>query len=141
MAARCGLRSRRQRQPWRLAEGSQLDHPLGDAVETFVRSEDAERFIEAVCGDDPEPAGYLRPSCVSLAASFGSSARLPVWREGTTRRRVSTATSPTVADAWGGNTQSHGGRTSALPSPESTALISDDGPELASYLRIEERGE
>ena len=35
-------------------------HPLGDAVETFVRREDAERFIEEVWGDDPELASYLR---------------------------------------------------------------------------------
>jgi hypothetical protein len=28
--------------------------PLGDAIETFVRREDAERFIEEVRGDDPE---------------------------------------------------------------------------------------
>ncbi len=39
---------------------SSLDHPLGDAVETFIRREDAERFIEEVRGDDPELAGYLR---------------------------------------------------------------------------------
>jgi hypothetical protein len=28
--------------------------PLGDAIETFVRCEDAERFVEEVRGDDPE---------------------------------------------------------------------------------------
>jgi hypothetical protein len=39
---------------------SSLDHPLGDAVETFVWREDAERFIEEVRGDDPELASYLR---------------------------------------------------------------------------------
>ena len=39
---------------------STSDHPLGDAVETFIRREDAERFIEEVRGDDPELAGYLR---------------------------------------------------------------------------------
>jgi hypothetical protein len=33
---------------------------FGDAVETFVRREDAERFIEEVRGDDPEMASYLR---------------------------------------------------------------------------------
>jgi hypothetical protein len=32
---------------------SSLDHPLGDAVETLVRREDAERFIEEVRRDDP----------------------------------------------------------------------------------------
>jgi hypothetical protein len=39
---------------------SSPDHPLGDAVETFVRREDAERFIAEVRGDDPELASYLR---------------------------------------------------------------------------------
>ena len=32
----------------------------GDAVETFIRREDAERFIEEVRGDDPEVAAKLR---------------------------------------------------------------------------------
>jgi hypothetical protein len=36
------------------------DFPFGDAVETFVRREDAERFIEDVRGDDPELASRLR---------------------------------------------------------------------------------
>ena len=36
------------------------DFPLGDAVETFIRSEDAERFIEEVRGDEPEMAAKLR---------------------------------------------------------------------------------
>jgi hypothetical protein len=39
---------------------SSPDRPLGDAVETFVRREDAERFIDEVRGDDPDLAGYLR---------------------------------------------------------------------------------
>lgn len=39
---------------------SSLDHPLGDAIETFIRSEDAQRFIEEVRGDDPEIASFLR---------------------------------------------------------------------------------
>ena len=34
-------------------------HPREGAVETFVRREEAERFIEEVRGDDPELAGYL----------------------------------------------------------------------------------
>ena len=34
--------------------------PLGDSIETFVRREDAERFIEEVTGDDPELAKSLR---------------------------------------------------------------------------------
>ena len=33
---------------------SSPDHPPGDAIETFVRREDAEKFIEEVRGDDPE---------------------------------------------------------------------------------------
>jgi hypothetical protein len=36
------------------------DHPLGDAVATFVRREDAERSVEEVRGNDPELASYLR---------------------------------------------------------------------------------
>jgi hypothetical protein len=43
-----------------LGERCSVDHPLGDAVETFVRREEAERFIEEVRGDDPELASYLR---------------------------------------------------------------------------------
>ena len=39
---------------------SHRDHPLGDAVETFIRREDAERFIEEVRGDDPVVAAKLR---------------------------------------------------------------------------------
>jgi hypothetical protein len=34
--------------------------PLGDAIETFIRREDAERFVEEVRSDDPELASYLR---------------------------------------------------------------------------------
>src|SRR5262245_7917467 len=40
------------------------DFPLGDAIETFIRREDAERFIEEIravtAGDDPEAAAKLR---------------------------------------------------------------------------------
>jgi hypothetical protein len=32
----------------------------GDAMETFIRREDAERFIEEVRGDEPELASRLR---------------------------------------------------------------------------------
>ena len=39
---------------------SSLDHPLGEAVETFIRRQDAERFIEEVRGDDPQIAAKLR---------------------------------------------------------------------------------
>jgi hypothetical protein len=34
---------------------SSPDHPLGDAIETFLRREDAERFIAEVRSDDPDP--------------------------------------------------------------------------------------
>ena len=36
------------------------DFPLGDAVETLIRREDAERFIEGVRDDEPEIAAKLR---------------------------------------------------------------------------------
>ena len=36
------------------------DFPLGDALEVFIRREDAERFVEEVRGDDPEVAAKLR---------------------------------------------------------------------------------
>jgi hypothetical protein len=36
------------------------DFPLGDAVENFIRREDAERFIEEVRGDDPDLPSYVR---------------------------------------------------------------------------------
>ena len=39
---------------------SSLDQPLGDAIETFIRREDAKRFIEEVRGEDPDLARYLR---------------------------------------------------------------------------------
>jgi hypothetical protein len=43
--------------------------PLGYAVETFLRREDAERFIEAVMRDDPELARNLRIEERELSAS------------------------------------------------------------------------
>jgi hypothetical protein len=39
---------------------SSPQHPLSEAVELFVRREDAERFIEEVNNDEPELASYLR---------------------------------------------------------------------------------
>jgi hypothetical protein len=36
------------------------DFPLGDALEVFIRREDAERFVAEVPGDDPEVAAKLR---------------------------------------------------------------------------------
>ncbi|MDH4102867.1 MAG: hypothetical protein OEW52_04870 [Thermoleophilia bacterium] len=37
-------------------------HPLGDEVETFIRREEAERFIEEGRGDDPDHRTSRRPS-------------------------------------------------------------------------------
>jgi len=34
--------------------------PLGDALEVFVRREDAERFVDEVRSDEPELAAFLR---------------------------------------------------------------------------------
>ena len=36
------------------------DHPLGEAVDVLVRSDDAERFLDEVRRDDPELARHLR---------------------------------------------------------------------------------
>jgi hypothetical protein len=36
------------------------DFPLGVELETFIRRQDAERFVEKVRGDDPELASNLR---------------------------------------------------------------------------------
>lgn len=47
---------------------SSPDPALGDAVETFIRREDGERFVEEVRGDDPEFATYLRIEQRELAA-------------------------------------------------------------------------
>ena len=43
-----------------LDDRSSTTNPLGDAIDTFIRREDAERVIEEVRGDDPELAGHLR---------------------------------------------------------------------------------
>jgi hypothetical protein len=45
--------------------------PLGDAVETFLRREDAERFIEQVRSDDPEVAAKLRIEVRELGLEAG----------------------------------------------------------------------
>jgi hypothetical protein len=39
---------------------SRHDHPFGEAVDVFVRREDADRFIEEVRGDEPELAENVR---------------------------------------------------------------------------------
>jgi hypothetical protein len=39
---------------------SSPEHPLGEAVEVFIRREDAERFIDEVSNDEPQLASHLR---------------------------------------------------------------------------------
>ena len=51
------------------------DFPLGDALEVFIRREDAERFIAEVRGDDPEIAVKLRVEERELAAGGRRGAR------------------------------------------------------------------
>jgi hypothetical protein len=43
-----------------LDERSSSDHPLGEAVETLLRRDDAERFLAEVRSDEPELAAHLR---------------------------------------------------------------------------------
>jgi hypothetical protein len=47
---------------------SSLWHPLGWAVDTFLKREDAERFIEDVRRDEPALADALRIVMVELEA-------------------------------------------------------------------------
>ena len=46
------------------------DFPLGVELEVSIRPEDAERFIEEVCSDDPDLASYLRIEERDLEASW-----------------------------------------------------------------------
>jgi hypothetical protein len=39
---------------------SSPDHPVGDAIETFIRREDADQFIANAQRDDPQLAAHLR---------------------------------------------------------------------------------
>jgi hypothetical protein len=63
---------------------SSPDHPLGDAVETFVRREDAERFVEEVSGGDPRPVRHPTPpgACGHESGTFRLrlTACLECWR-------------------------------------------------------------
>lgn len=43
-----------------LDDRTSTSSPLGDAVDTFLRREDAERFVEDVRRDDPDLAQHLR---------------------------------------------------------------------------------
>jgi hypothetical protein len=47
---------------------SSPDHPIGDAVDVFVRREDAERFVEDVRRDDPELGSDVRIEELELEA-------------------------------------------------------------------------
>ena len=43
-----------------LDERSSPEPPLGDTIETFIRREDTEQFIEEVRSDEPELASFQR---------------------------------------------------------------------------------
>ena len=43
-----------------LDDRSSSDHPLGHAIDTLIRREDAERVIARVKRDDPQLASHLR---------------------------------------------------------------------------------
>jgi hypothetical protein len=70
-------------------ERSSPSHPLGDAVETFIRREDAELFVEEVRGDDPE----LAATCGSRSGSWRrvSGTEVPPKSQGPFLREPSTA--------------------------------------------------
>jgi hypothetical protein len=52
------------------------DFPLGDALEVFVRRDDAERFVEEVRGDDAELDRAKLLGRVAVAAPTDHLARL-----------------------------------------------------------------
>ena len=54
---------------------SSPDHPLGDAIETFIRREDAARIIEEVRGDERS----LRATCGSRSGSWRRAGRASLW--------------------------------------------------------------
>jgi hypothetical protein len=43
-----------------LDDRTNLEHPLGEALDVLLTRGDAERFIAEVRGDDAEPASHLR---------------------------------------------------------------------------------
>jgi hypothetical protein len=57
---------------------SSIGHPLGDTIETFVRCEDAERFVDEVRGDaelassQSAPFGLTRTSCCRQSDQRGT---------------------------------------------------------------------
>lgn len=54
-----------------LDERSSAAKPLGDAVETFIRSRDAERFVEEVQSDDPRSRRNKLRTTSELEAGAG----------------------------------------------------------------------
>ena len=50
------------------------DLPIGDTIETFIRREDAERFIEEIRNDDPVLAAKLQIEERELEAQDGRGA-------------------------------------------------------------------
>jgi hypothetical protein len=65
-----------------IVDSSSPAHVLGDAVDVFVRREDAERFIEEVRGDDPEIASYGSRSASSRRAGGTRRDWRLGWRDG-----------------------------------------------------------
>jgi hypothetical protein len=51
--------------------------PFGDAIDTFVRREDAERFVARVKRDDPQLASHLRVVERELEADGRNWTRIP----------------------------------------------------------------
>ena len=106
---------------------------FGDGIETFIRREDAERFIEEVHGDDPELASYLRVDERELHAGGvnpgASRTARPCFRVVVRReigRRIVSEAGPRVSGAAGG---AFGGRTE---SEACTAAVPDG---LSSPIR------
>jgi hypothetical protein len=66
---------------------SSPEHPVGEAVEVFIRREDAERFIDEVRGNEPEFAAH------HLRIESGSSRRRQVapFYPGCVRREFASA--------------------------------------------------
>lgn len=51
--------SLRLERPRRVGARHSIDFPPGDTIGTFIRHENAERFVEEVRGDEPELAAKL----------------------------------------------------------------------------------
>ncbi|HLA14108.1 MAG TPA: hypothetical protein VJZ25_03715 [Gemmatimonadaceae bacterium] len=118
---------------------SSPEHPLGDAVETFIRREDAERFIEAVRGDDPEPRELPEDRGARARGGPAGGQQIIVSKAEAKKLRDQVASSNRRADArcgTSGDTGSRGPEERSLNSPPTPTRNSMSS--LASYLRIEE---